>query len=62
MATSNNPLAPDPVTDIDGPDVFPPLEPVEDLGAGVPVIQPGVIETGRERRGTKGTATIELVR
>jgi hypothetical protein len=25
MATSNNPLAPNPVTDIDGPDIFPPL-------------------------------------
>jgi hypothetical protein len=39
MATSNNPLAPDPVTDIDGPDVFPPIEPPipEDLGEGVPL-------------------------
>jgi hypothetical protein len=26
MATSGNPLAPDPVTILDGPDVFPPLD------------------------------------
>jgi len=51
MATTSNPLAPDPITEIDGPDVFPPIEPVEDLGAGVPVIQPGDIETGHERPG-----------
>ena len=33
MATSNNPLAPNPVTDIDGPGVYPPFEPVEDIDA-----------------------------
>jgi hypothetical protein len=33
MATSNNPLAPDPVTDIDGPGVYPPFQPVEDIDA-----------------------------
>jgi hypothetical protein len=40
MATSNNPLAPDPVTNIDGPEVFPPIEePVqEDLGEAVPLV------------------------
>jgi len=42
MATSNNPLAPNPVTDIDGPDVFPPIEPVqEDLGRAVPLEDDG---------------------
>ena len=37
-----NPLAPNPTTDIDGPDVFPPIEPEpnEDLGTGVPVGEP----------------------
>jgi hypothetical protein len=33
MATSNSPLAPDPLTDIDGPGVYPPFEPVEDIAA-----------------------------
>ena len=39
MATSNNPLAPNPVTDLDGPDVFPPIETPnpEDLGEAVPL-------------------------
>jgi hypothetical protein len=32
MATSNSPLAPNATTDIDGPDVFPPLKPIKDLG------------------------------
>jgi hypothetical protein len=45
MATSNNPLAPNPVTDIDGPDVFPPIEPQEDLGEPVPVGEEGNVET-----------------
>ena len=38
MATSNNPLAPDPVTDLDGPDVYPPMEPEpqEDIGGTEP--------------------------
>jgi hypothetical protein len=47
MAT--NPLAPEPVTDIDGPDVFPLIEPAEDLGTGARV--PEDIETGDERPG-----------
>jgi len=37
MATSNDPLAPDATTDIDGPDVFPPIEPQEDLEEAVPL-------------------------
>jgi hypothetical protein len=36
MATSNNPLAPDPETDIDGPEVFPPIKPITDLGIELP--------------------------
>ena len=44
MATSNNPLAPNPVTDIDGPDVFPRIEPQEDLGEPVPVGEEGNVE------------------
>jgi hypothetical protein len=36
MATSNNPLAPNAVTDIDGADVFPPLKPIKDLGVALP--------------------------
>jgi len=32
MATSNSPLAPDAETDIDGPEVFPPIKPITDLG------------------------------
>ena len=31
MAISNNPLAPDPITDIDGPEVWKPIRPQEDL-------------------------------
>lgn len=34
MATSNHPFAPDATTDIDGPEVWPPLEPEKDLGEG----------------------------
>jgi hypothetical protein len=45
MATSNNPLAPNPVTDIDGPDVFPPIEPQEDLTKAVPLGEEGNVET-----------------
>lgn len=39
MAPSTNPLAPDPTTDIDGPEVFPPLDPEqqEDLTQAVPL-------------------------
>ena len=37
MATSNNPLAPDATTDIDGPEVWAPIEPLTDLTDGVPV-------------------------
>jgi hypothetical protein len=50
MATSNNPLAPDPETDIDGPEVhrhivpIVNIEPVEDLGVGVPVGEEGNVE------------------
>ena len=36
MAISNNPLAPDPITDIDGPEVFPPIKPITDLGVERP--------------------------
>jgi hypothetical protein len=36
MATSNSPLAPDAETDIDGPDVFPPIKPITDLGVEHP--------------------------
>ena len=36
MATSNSPLAPNATTDIDGPDVFPPLKPIKDLGVESP--------------------------
>jgi hypothetical protein len=46
MATSNNPLAPDPLTDLDVPDIFPPIEPEpqEDLTQGVPVGEEGNVE------------------
>jgi len=37
MATSSNPLAPDATTDIDGPEVWTPIEPQENLTNGVPV-------------------------
>jgi len=37
MATSNNPLAPDAITNIDGPEVWTPIEPQEDLTRRVPV-------------------------
>jgi hypothetical protein len=30
---STNPLAPDPLTDIDGPGVYPPFEPIEPIAA-----------------------------
>jgi hypothetical protein len=50
MATSNNPLAPDAETDIDGPEVYPPLEPIEDLGEGVPVGEEGNVEPDPEIR------------
>jgi len=53
MATSNNPLAPNPETDIDGPDVYPPLEPVEDLGEGVPVGEEGNVEPDPEIRDSR---------
>jgi hypothetical protein len=36
MATSNSPLAPDAQTDIDGPEVFPPIKPTTDLGIEQP--------------------------
>jgi len=36
MATSNSPLAPDAQTDIDGPDVFPPIKPITELGVELP--------------------------
>jgi hypothetical protein len=36
MATSNSPLAPDAETDIDGPEVFPPIKPITDLGVELP--------------------------
>jgi hypothetical protein len=36
MATSNSPLAPDAQTDIDGPEVFPPIKPITDLGVELP--------------------------
>jgi hypothetical protein len=36
MATSNSPLAPDAETDIDGPDVFPAIKPITDLGVEQP--------------------------
>jgi len=45
MATSSNPLAPNPVTDIDGPDVFPSIEPQKDIGEAVPVGEEGNVET-----------------
>ena len=55
MATSNNPFAPDPVTDIDGPEVHQhevPIvnieEPEQDLGAGVPVGEEGNIEVDED--------------
>lgn len=49
MSTSSNPLAPDPVTNVDGPDVYPPIEPQEeDLGDAVPVGEDGNVETGEE--------------
>jgi hypothetical protein len=44
MATSNNPLAPNPETDLDGSDVYPPLEPEEDLGSPVPLGEEGNVE------------------
>jgi hypothetical protein len=44
MGTSNNPLAPNPMTDIDGPDVFPPIEPQKDLNTAVPVGEEGSVE------------------
>jgi hypothetical protein len=52
MATSNSPLAPDPVTDIDGPEVHQhnvpivnvELPPDEDLGERVPVGEEGNVE------------------
>ena len=37
MATSNSPLAPDAQTDIDGPEVFPPIKPITDLGVEQPL-------------------------
>ena len=39
MATSNNPLAPNPETNIDNPGILPD-EPQEDLGKGVPLGEP----------------------
>lgn len=48
MAATGNPLAPDPVTNIDGPEVFPPIEPIEDLGEGVPIGEPGNAEPDPE--------------
>lgn len=36
MATSNSPLAPNATTDVDGPEVFPPLKPIKDLGVELP--------------------------
>jgi hypothetical protein len=36
MATSNSPLAPDAETDIDGPEVFPPIKPLTELGVELP--------------------------
>jgi hypothetical protein len=36
MATSNSPLAPDAETDIDGPEVFPPIKPITELGVELP--------------------------
>jgi hypothetical protein len=48
MATSHSPLAPNPVTDIDGPEVFPSINPIEDLGAGVPVGEEGNIEVDED--------------
>ena len=46
MATSNNPLAPSAITDIDGADVYPPIEPEtnEDLGGPVPLGEEGNVE------------------
>jgi hypothetical protein len=50
MATSNSPLAPDAETDIDGPDVFPPLKPITDLGVEQPPEpeedEPSAVESG----------------
>jgi hypothetical protein len=55
MATSNNPLAPDATTDIDGPEVHRhdvPIvnieEPEEDLGAGVPLGEEGNVGESSE--------------
>jgi len=45
MATSNNPLAPNPVTDIDGPEVFPPVEPQEGPGESLPEGEAGNVQT-----------------
>jgi hypothetical protein len=50
MATSNSPLAPDPVTDIDNPEVHQHTVPIvnvgqeEDLRGGVPVGEEGNVE------------------
>jgi hypothetical protein len=46
MAT--NPLAPNPVTDIDGPEVFPPIEPQKALGRPLPRGEQGSAEEGSE--------------
>jgi hypothetical protein len=60
MGTSNNPLAPNPVTDIDSPEVrkhiAPDAEepPDEDLGEGVPVGEEGNVEYERGRGSSDG--------
>lgn len=46
MATSNSPLAPDAQTDIDGPDVFPPIKPITDLGVEQPEEEEPSLEPG----------------
>jgi len=59
MATSNNPLAPNPITDIDGPDVFPPIEPAhEDIGQAVPVGEEGNVETATEPQSSSDRTAI----
>jgi hypothetical protein len=57
MATSNNPLAPNPETDIDNPEVHQHNVPIvnveqeEDLGAGVPVGEEGNVEYDEDAEG-----------
>jgi hypothetical protein len=43
---STNPLAPNPVTDLDGPEVFPPIEPQEDIGEIIPLEDDGTGKPG----------------